>query len=146
MNAAAQLANEVGTTRACAAIGVAPATFYRHRRVADHPCQAKPRPTPPRALSAEERRAVLDTLHSERFVDQAPAEVYATLLDEDRYLCSIRTMYRLLHAAQEVRERRDQLRQWPIDGWQTPPQQRFCLQRGRFHPRGGHQALQWLGR
>jgi putative transposase len=110
MNAALQLAREVGTTPACAAIGVARATFYRHRQVTDRPCQEKLRPTPPRALSAEERRAVLDTLHSQRFVDQAPAEVYATLLDEDRYLCSIRTMYRLLDAAQEVRERRDQLR------------------------------------
>jgi putative transposase len=110
MNAATQLASEVGTTPACAAIGVARATFYRHLQVADRPCQEKPRPTPPRALSAQERRSVLDTLHSERFVDQAPAEVYATLLDEGRYLCSIRTMYRLLDAAQEVRERRDQLR------------------------------------
>jgi putative transposase len=110
MNAATQLASEVGTAPACAAIGVARATFYRHRQVADCPCQKKPRPTPPRALSANERRGVLDMLHSERFVDQAPAEAYATLLDEGRYLCSIRTMYRLLHGAQEVRERRDQLR------------------------------------
>jgi putative transposase len=110
MKAATQLASEVGTAPACAAIGVARATFYRHRQVADRPCQEKLRPTPPRALSTEEQRAVLDTLHSERFVDQAPAEVYATLLDEGRYLCSIRTMYRLLDAAQEVRERRDQLR------------------------------------
>jgi putative transposase len=110
MNAASQLASEVGTAPACAAIGVARATFYRHRQVVDRPCQEQPRPTPPRALSAEERRAILDTLHSERFVDQAPAEAYATLLDEGRYLCSIRTMYRLLHEAQEVRERRDQLR------------------------------------
>ena len=53
---------------------------------------------------------MLDQLHSPRFVDQAPAEVYATLLDEGIYLCSIRTMYRLLADAQEVRERRDQLR------------------------------------
>ncbi len=84
MNAVLQVAPEVGTATVCAAIGLPRATFYRYRRVADHPCQAKPRPTPPRALSAEERRTVLDTLHSERFVDQAPAEVYATLLDEDR--------------------------------------------------------------
>ena len=110
MNAATQLASEVGTAPACAAIGVARATFYRHRQVADRPCLEKPRPTPPRALSTNERRMVLDTLHSERFVDQAPAEAYATLLDEGRYLCSIRTMYRLLHEAHEVRERRDQLR------------------------------------
>ncbi len=110
MNAVTQLASEVGTAPACAASACARATFYRHRQVADRPCQEKPRPTPPRALSAEERRAVLDTLHSERFADQAPAEVYATLLDEGRYLCSIRTMYRLLDDSQEVRERRDQLR------------------------------------
>jgi putative transposase len=110
MNVVLQVAPEVGAATVCAAIGLPRATFYRHRQVADRPCQEKPRPTPPRALSAEERRTVLDTLHSERFVDQAPAEVYATLLDEDRYLCSIRTMYRLLDVAQEVRERRDQLR------------------------------------
>ena len=110
MNAASQLANEVGTAPACVAVGVARATFYRYRQVAESPRPAKPRPTPPRALSAAERRMVLDTLHSERFADQAPAEVYATLLDEDRYLCSIRTMYRLLGDSQEVRERRDQLR------------------------------------
>jgi hypothetical protein len=110
MTAAALLASEVGTTPACAAVGVARATFYRYRQVAESPRPAKPRPTPPRALSAEERQVVLDELRSERFVDQAPAEVYATLLDEDRYLCSIRTMYRLLGDSQEVRERRDQLR------------------------------------
>jgi len=53
---------------------------------------------------------VLHILHSEKFVDQAPQEVYAALLDEGQYLCSIRTMYRLLEAHQEVKERRDQLR------------------------------------
>jgi putative transposase len=52
---------------------------------------------------------VLAVLHSERFVDQAPAAVYATLLDEGRYLCSIRTMYRVLAEKEEVRERRRQL-------------------------------------
>ena len=110
MTAATQLASEVGTAPACAAVGVARATFYRYRQVEESPHPAKPRPTPPRALSTEERQVVLDTLHSERFTDQVPAEVYATLLDEDRYLCSIRTMYRLLSDSQEVRERRDQLR------------------------------------
>src|SRR5207302_11245757 len=63
-----------------------------------------------RALSQAERQAVLDMLHSERFRDAAPADVYATLLEEGTYLCSERTMYRLLAAAQEVRERRDQAR------------------------------------
>ena len=64
----------------------------------------------PRALAAGERQAILDTLHSERFVDQSPAEVHATLLEEQQYLGSIRTMYRVLAAADEVRERRDQAR------------------------------------
>jgi putative transposase len=63
-----------------------------------------------RALVLAERQAVLDVLHSERFVDQSPAEVQATLLEEQTYLCSTRTMYRILDAAQEVRERRDQAR------------------------------------
>jgi putative transposase len=58
----------------------------------------------------EERVAVLHTLHEPQFVDLAPAEVYATLLDEGRYLCSERTMYRLLATHDEVRERRNQLR------------------------------------
>ena len=57
-----------------------------------------------------ERQVVLDTLHSERFVDQSPAEVHATLLEEQIYLCSPRTMYRVLSDADEVRERRDQAR------------------------------------
>ena len=64
----------------------------------------------PRALVPAERRAVRDTLHSARFVDQSPAEVYAPLLEEQTYLCSPRTMYRVLAAADEVRERRDQVR------------------------------------
>ena len=59
MNAASQLAREVGTAPACAAVGVARATFYRHQRVTDWTCQKQPRPTPPRALSAEERQVVL---------------------------------------------------------------------------------------
>jgi putative transposase len=99
-----------GVLATCAVLAVARASYYRWRR----PKQAvveTPTPTSsPRALSEDERREVLDVLHSERFVDQAPREVYATLLDEKRYLCSVPTMYRLLAAAGEVRERRDQLR------------------------------------
>jgi len=64
----------------------------------------------PRALAAEERAQVLEVLHSERFVDRAPGAVVAALLDEDQYLCSERTMYRVLSRAKEIRERRDQLR------------------------------------
>jgi putative transposase len=71
---------------------------------------ALPARTSPRALSTAERAAVLDVLHSERFLDQAPAEVYAALLDEGIYHCSVRTMYRLLDAEGEIRERRKQAR------------------------------------
>ena len=67
------------------------------------------RPAPPRALAPDEREVVLDTLHCERFMDRAPAQVHATLLDEGTYLCSPRTMYRILDSAQEVKERRDQV-------------------------------------
>lgn len=68
------------------------------------------RPAPNRALTEEEKSAVRDVLHSERFADKAPLEVYATLLDERIYLCSPRTMYRILDECDEVRERRDQLK------------------------------------
>ena len=104
-----ELAPIVGTRPACRALGVAPATIYRRRRPpGSRP--PKPRRPPARALSEEEREAVLAELHSERFVDCSPAQVWATLLDEGRYLASERTMYRLLAARHgSVRERRDQL-------------------------------------
>lgn len=92
---------------ACRALALSRATLYRNRLPAAHHAPRRPSP---RALSATERQAVLDTLHSPRFADQAPQEVYATLLDEGRYLCSIRSMYRVLSAQGENRERRDQLR------------------------------------
>jgi putative transposase len=86
------------------------AAFYRIRGKKEKK-QDSPRRSPsPRALLAAEKQQVLEILHSDRFVDQAPAEIYATLLDEGRYLCSIRTMYRILATEQEVRERRNQLR------------------------------------
>jgi putative transposase len=96
-----------GVAPTCAALGVARATYYRRRR----PRRARPpRPTSARALSPAERDRVLATLNDERHVDLAPAAVYAKLLDEQgAYLCSVRTMYRVLAAAGEVRERRDQL-------------------------------------
>ena len=96
---------------ACDALGVARATVYRHRARQAGPLLAQPsRPRPPRALTAGERQTVLDLLRAPRFSDMAPAEVYATLLDEGVYHCSIRTMYRILEDHDEVRERRDQLR------------------------------------
>jgi putative transposase len=101
------LAAQVGWQPACAALGVSRATVYRRRRPAAAP---RPRPRPARALTPGEREAIVAHLHSPRFVDFAPREIYATLLDEGQYLCSPRTMYRLLSAAHEVRERRHQLR------------------------------------
>jgi len=97
----------VGTKGACLALGRPRASHYRHRRPPLHG-PPRPRPTPPNALSAEERGAVRDVLHAERFVDRAPAQVWATLLDEGTWLASESTMYRLLRADGEVRERRRQ--------------------------------------
>ena len=99
------------TAAACAGLGVSRATVYRGRtRLSAPPAVAHPRPRPARALTGSQQQAVLDLLHAPRFADQAPAEIYATLLDEGVYRCSIRTMYRLLDANGEVRERRQQLR------------------------------------
>ena len=106
MQATEELAPQVGVAPICEAIGVSRASLYRRRR----PRQLGPRPRPARSLSEPERREVLQVLHSERFVDAAPAQVHATLLEEGSYLCSPRTMYRILASSGEVRERRDQLR------------------------------------
>ena len=110
MAAVETLAHNVGTRRACKTLGVCRATLYRRRamRIVSAPVPHG-RPSPPRALSIEERLSVVDTLHSPRFIDKAPHEVYATLLDEGSYLCSIRTMYRILDQHGEVEERRNQL-------------------------------------
>ena len=100
----------ISAREACDALDVSSATYYRRQhpqpaRAARHP------PSPPRALSAAERQHVLEILHSERFVDSSPGHVSATLLDDDQlYLCSPRTMYRILDSEREVRERRDQVR------------------------------------
>ncbi len=107
MTAVQTASTTLGTAAACDALGVSRAGVYRRRQPARAPA---PRPTPPRALAAVERQTVLDTLDSPRFLDQAPAQVHATLLDEGTYLCSPRTMYRVLEAAGEVKERRDQVR------------------------------------
>ncbi len=109
MKAVEDLASSVGTSRACQALAVPRASYYRGKAPAAQEEPSSRRP-PARALSPPERQAVLDQLHSERFVDKAPAEAYAALLDEGVYLCSIRTMYRILAEADEVRERRNQVR------------------------------------
>jgi len=104
----------IGTRPACRALGAAPATIYRRRTPPPPPRPARPRRAPARALSPAEREAVLEQLHSERFADSSPAQVWATLLDEGRYLASERTMYRLLAARHgDVRERRNQLEHPP---------------------------------
>jgi len=93
MAATRSLSTEIGIKPACDAFGIVRSGFYRGQGPATAPA---PRPSPPRTLSSDERQAVLVTLHSDRFVDTAPATVYATLLDEGRYHCSIRTLYRIL--------------------------------------------------
>jgi putative transposase len=107
MQAIEAASGTMGTAAACEALGMARASVYRRRQPAR---PVAPRPAPPRALDPLERQAVLETLHSERFLDQAPAQVHATLLDEGTYVCSPRTMYRLLDGAGEIKERRDQVR------------------------------------
>ena len=87
-------------------MNVSRATFYRRRQTK----QVRPRATPARALSLEERKNVLDQLNCERFADQSPRQVYAKLLDEGEYLCSVRTMYRVLNENHSIRERRNQLK------------------------------------
>ena len=109
MAAVTELATAVGTRAACRALLAPRASYYRERRAASSPAVTALRPRAGRALSPEERKTVLHHLHGERFQDRSPAAVYATLLDEGEYHCSIRTMYRLLEQRGESRERRDQL-------------------------------------
>ena len=124
MQAVAEASAELGVAPACAALNLSRASYYRGRRAKSEkggtPVPTRLRQINPganqsvvssrRALGFEERRLVLDVLHEGRFADLSPAEVYATLLDEGRYLCSERTMYRILVENREVRERRAQLR------------------------------------
>ena len=109
MAAVTELATAVGTRAACLALWVPRGSYYRDRRSAPSRIRTAPRPSSVRALAAAERETILAYLHHERFQDRSPAAVYATLLDEGQYHCSIRTMYRLLAAQGESRERRDHL-------------------------------------
>ena len=112
MNTVTELAALVGRKAACEALEVPRTSFYRAHSA---PCAGSdlavsaPKAPPPRALDLAEKERVLQILNSERFQDQAVREVYASLLDEGTYLCSWRTMYRVLDEQQEVRERRNQL-------------------------------------
>jgi putative transposase len=109
MESAETLAHEVGLAASCQALGIARAAYYRFKSP-KIPKPRYPRPSPARALDPPERQTVLGTLHSEEFIDQAPPEVYYSLLERGVYPCSIKTMYNLLNECGEVRERRDQLR------------------------------------
>ena len=102
-----ELSPIVGTRAACMALAQPRASHYRHHRQSPPPPARERSPRPqPRALTAPERAAVLRVLHHADHIDQAPASVYASLLDDGRYLCSVPTMYRILREAGEVRERR----------------------------------------
>jgi putative transposase len=111
-SAIADLTAHIGVRAACEAVGVAPASYYRRHR--QSPAPQRPAAIPhcdrpqPRALSQAEQQEIFDELHSARFVDTSATEVWATLLDEGRYLGSISTFYRLLRKTGEVRERRRQ--------------------------------------
>ena len=116
MDAVTNLGTTVGVAAACDCLGVARASYYRQRPVVgpvavppSEPDMPATRALPARALSQAERSEVLSVLHQERFQDCSPAAIQATLLDEGRYLCSTRTMYRILEKQGESRERRDQL-------------------------------------
>ena len=100
----------VGVAPVCQALAVPRASYYRWRNPPAPEEAPRPPRRVPRALPPEERQQVLALLNDDRFADLPPAEVYATLLDEGQYVCSPRTMYRVLHEQTEVRERRRQLR------------------------------------
>lgn len=104
---AEELAKTVGVAEACRVLGIPRSSLYRARQPK---LATAPRPTPPRALKETEKAEVLAVLHSKRFYDSAPREVYAALLDEGLCYCHWSTMYRLLEEHNEVHERRQQRR------------------------------------
>lgn len=116
MNAVLEVAPDVGVSAACEALGVSKASFYR----AMLPEKTEPQMEPAkhhRSLTDEEKTVVIEILNSPEYRDKAPIEVYASLLDKEIYLCSVSTMYRILHENQQVKERRNQLRH---PGYQKP--------------------------
>ena len=106
-----QLADQgVPVARASGALGLPRSTYYRGQRRPVSRAEPAVRPKPTRALSDEERIAVRNLLNSDQFMDRSPRQVYAALLDDGKYYCSVSTMYRILAEHDEVRERRNQLR------------------------------------
>ncbi len=111
MDEALRFSQSHGVRAGCQALDLPPSSLYREKLRRERPAlDPRPRAASPRALSPLEREAVVEVLHSRQFIDKAPAAVWAELLDEGRYLCSIRTMYRILAERLEVRERRRQRR------------------------------------
>ena len=109
MTAAVEAVPLLGPVAACSALGIARASLYRAQNPEPIPDEPRPRSSPPRSLTPEERDTILGHLHSERFQDHSPSEIYGSLLDEGIYCGSIRTFYRIMDGAGETRERRDQL-------------------------------------
>jgi putative transposase len=106
-----QLAQKTNTKQACDQLAYPRSSYYRQQQVKPTVTEPRPVPTPsPRALPPAEQDRVRDLLNSERFADSSPRQMYGTLLDEGQYLCSVSTMYRILKANEEVRERRNQKR------------------------------------
>jgi len=107
MKVVQEISADVGVYSACEALGLSRATYYRKLTPVSPVKETRSKHF--RALSEEEEKEVLECLNSERFQDKSPAEVYATVLDEGNYLCSLPTMYRILRKHKQVRERRNQL-------------------------------------
>lgn len=105
-----QASEQIGVRQACEALGLAPATFYRRIQPANtEPKRNVTVPKPRlsvRAITRAERERVIEVMHSERFRDEPVPQVYATLLDEGVYLCSMASMYRILRERGETSERR----------------------------------------
>jgi len=105
-----QLAKQTSTKQACNRLAYPRSSYYRQQQAKLGTTDSRPVLRSPRALPPLERETVREMLNSERFVDSSPRQVYGTLLDEGQYLCSISTMYRILHEHDEARERRNQKR------------------------------------
>ena len=113
MSAVQELSLLVGIKRACDELSVPRASYYRQQQRRRCPPHVDRPRSSARRLQEQEKTTVLACLHEERFQDCSPAQVYASLLDEGQYHCSLRTMYRLLAAEGESRERRDQVSRPP---------------------------------
>ncbi len=106
MKAVAATQSKVGIKACCEALNMPRATYYRWKKPIS--TESKIRKSHPSSLTEEERQDVLDLLHNDTYQDMPPLAVYTDLLDQNTYLCSVRTMYRILENEGEVVERRRQ--------------------------------------